>query len=72
MTTHSLPSAVHEIANYLSPIAHAAYIIRAVSAKNPRVEQALDVIDRQIAGLRRLLDDTHTTPAPLLVTDDRR
>ena len=47
----------HELRNPLGPLAAAAHLIRMASVPAPEVEHALQVVDRQVALLKRLVDD---------------
>jgi signal transduction histidine kinase len=46
----------HELRNHLAPLYAAAHVIRTI-AGSPKVDYPLRVIDRQLEGLRRLVDD---------------
>ena len=47
----------HELRNPLAPLANAAALIRMGPGRDPTVDHALQVIDRQVAVLKRLVDD---------------
>ena len=47
----------HELRNPLAPIANAAAILRAVEHGNPNLVQVREIIERQVAALRRLITD---------------
>ncbi len=47
----------HELRNPLSPIRTAVYLLRRLGPKEARVEQAHQMIERQVAQLTRLVDD---------------
>ncbi|HEY8609152.1 MAG TPA: ATP-binding protein [Noviherbaspirillum sp.] len=47
----------HELRNPLAPISNAAELLRLQSADNPRINQASDVIARQVAHMSGLVDD---------------
>jgi PAS domain S-box-containing protein len=47
----------HELRNPLSPIRNAVQVLRLVGPKEPRLEQASEMIDRQVAHMTRLIDD---------------
>lgn len=46
----------HDIGNHLSPIMQAAAIIRLVPDLDPKVIQAVEMIERQTAALNKLLN----------------
>ncbi|MFL6623594.1 MAG: ATP-binding protein [Sulfurifustis sp.] len=47
----------HELRNFLGPVSNAATVIRLRGTNDPAVEQASDVIDRQLLNMTRLIDD---------------
>jgi PAS domain S-box-containing protein len=47
----------HELRNPLAPLAHAADLIRLTVPATPKLEPILQIIERQVASLRRLVDD---------------
>lgn len=47
----------HELRNPLAPLSNAVQLIRLTSSNRPELEQPLKIIERQIAHLRRLVDD---------------
>ena len=47
----------HELRNPLGPILNAAYLLRRISPKEPRLEELGDIIDRQVKHMTRLIDD---------------
>jgi signal transduction histidine kinase/DNA-binding response OmpR family regulator len=47
----------HELRNPLAPMRNAVHILDLVSPKDPVLEQARDVIDRQVTHMTRLVDD---------------
>ena len=47
----------HELRNPLAPLANAVELIRATAPPNAELEYPLQIIDRQIVNLRRLVDD---------------
>ena len=51
----------HELRNPLAPLSSAVEIIRRSGALQPPVETALQIIDRQLATVRRLVDDMMDT-----------
>jgi PAS domain S-box-containing protein len=51
----------HELRNPLAPLSSAVEIIRRSGALQPPVEAALQIIDRQLAAIRRLVDDMMDT-----------
>jgi signal transduction histidine kinase/CheY-like chemotaxis protein len=52
-----LATLAHELRNPLAPIRHAGEILRLQGGPAPEVQWAVDVIDRQMRQLTRLLDD---------------
>jgi PAS domain S-box-containing protein len=56
-TTEFLAMLGHELRNPLAPIRNAVEIMRARKMKDPTVEWARDLIDRQVSHLSRLVDD---------------
>jgi PAS domain S-box-containing protein len=47
----------HELRNPLSPIRSAVHVLRRLGPKEPRIERAHGMIDRQVAHMTRLVDD---------------
>lgn len=47
----------HELRNPLAPISNAASILRRIGSKDPHLEWASEVIDRQVKQMTRLIDD---------------
>ena len=47
----------HELRNPLAPIRNAVHLLRLVGPAEPRLEQARDLIDRQVTHMVRLIDD---------------
>jgi two-component system, sensor histidine kinase len=47
----------HELRNPLAPLSHAVYILRQVELHDPILHKMRDLIDRQTAHLKRLVDD---------------
>jgi len=47
----------HELRNPLAPLTHAAQLIRLVAPGDPRLEPIVQIIERQLENLRRLVDD---------------
>jgi len=47
----------HELRNPLAPIRNAVYLLRLIGPAEPRLEQARDMIDRQVSHMVRLIDD---------------
>jgi PAS domain S-box-containing protein len=47
----------HELRNPLGPIRNAAHALRLIGLSTPEVEQARDLIERQVAHMARLIDD---------------
>jgi PAS domain S-box-containing protein len=47
----------HELRNPLAPIRNAVHLLRLIGPAEPRLEQARDMIDRQVAHMVRLIDD---------------
>src|SRR6478672_12590238 len=47
----------HELRNPLAPMINAAALIRMAAQPSPELDHALQVIDRQAAVLKRLVDD---------------
>jgi PAS domain S-box-containing protein len=47
----------HELRNPLAPIRNAVYLLHLVGPAEPRLDQARDMIDRQVAHMVRLMDD---------------
>ena len=47
----------HELRNPLAPIRNAVEIMRAIGFKEPRLDWARDIIDRQVTHMTRLVDD---------------
>ena len=47
----------HELRNPLAPIASAVEVLRLVAPAEPRLDQARQVVERQVAHLARLVDD---------------
>lgn len=47
----------HELRNPLAPIRNAVHILKRKSSSGPELQWAYDVIDRQVIGLVRLVDD---------------
>jgi signal transduction histidine kinase/ActR/RegA family two-component response regulator len=52
-----LATLAHELRNPLAPLRNSLQIMRVVADKDESVEQALGIMERQIAQLRRLVDD---------------
>jgi len=47
----------HELRNPLGPILHAVHILRRLGPKDQRLDQAGDIVERQVAHMTRLIDD---------------
>jgi signal transduction histidine kinase len=47
----------HELRNPLAPIRNGVYLLKAIAAKEPRIEEACSLLDRQVGHLQRLVDD---------------
>jgi PAS domain S-box-containing protein len=47
----------HELRNPLAPIRNAAQIIHLISGSDPNIQQAAEMIERQMGQLKRLVDD---------------
>ena len=47
----------HELRNPLAPISNAVYVLRLQNTEEPRQQQALAIIERQVEQLVRLVDD---------------
>jgi PAS domain S-box-containing protein len=47
----------HELRNPLAPIANAASVLRTLEADNPTIGRLREIVERQVARLRRLIDD---------------
>jgi PAS domain S-box-containing protein len=47
----------HELRNPLAPIRNAVHMLRLIDPRDPRVRQARDMIERQVAHMTRLIDD---------------
>ncbi len=47
----------HELRNPLAPIRNAVHLLRLIGPAEPRLEQARDLIDRQVTHMVRLVDD---------------
>jgi PAS domain S-box-containing protein len=47
----------HELRGPLSPIRHAAHVLKLMAAGEPRLHHVGDILDRQVMAMTRLLDD---------------
>jgi PAS domain S-box-containing protein len=47
----------HELRNPLAPVRHGVELLRALAPPEPRLRRPLDVIDRQLTHMTRLIDD---------------
>ena len=47
----------HELRNPLAPIRNAVHMLRLIDPSDPRVREARDIIERQVAHMTRLIDD---------------
>lgn len=47
----------HELRNPLAPIANAASVLRTMESDNPTIGRLREIVERQVARLRRLIDD---------------
>jgi signal transduction histidine kinase/ActR/RegA family two-component response regulator len=47
----------HELRNPLAPIRNASHLLKMIGNSDPRVQQARDVIERQVGHLGRMVDD---------------
>ena len=47
----------HELRNPLAPIRNAVHMLRLIDPRDPRVRDARDIIERQVAHMTRLIDD---------------
>lgn len=47
----------HELRNFLAPLSSAAAVIQLRAANDPTIEQASDVVKRQLHNMTRLIDD---------------
>ena len=47
----------HELRNPLAPILNSLYVLRAFWSETPHLQQAGEIIDRQILHMKRLIDD---------------
>ena len=52
-----LATLAHELRNPLSPIRNSVELLRMLELQNPKIQWNLDVIDRQIQQMTRLIDD---------------
>jgi PAS domain S-box-containing protein len=52
-----LATLAHELRNPLAPIRAAAYVLKKLNARDERLVQARDMIDRQATHMTRLIDD---------------
>ncbi len=65
----------HELRNPLGPIVNAVQLMRLVGPEDPRLGQARDIVDRQVAHMTRLIDDlldaTHLARGKILLRKER-
>ncbi|MEO6744982.1 MAG: PAS domain-containing sensor histidine kinase, partial [Caldimonas sp.] len=54
---HFLASLSHELRGPLAPIANAASVLRTLEADNPTLLRLREILERQVARIRRVLDD---------------
>ncbi len=47
----------HELRNPLSPVRTAAHLLKIKAAKSPEIKPVVDIIDRQVHAMTRLIDD---------------
>ena len=55
-----LGTLAHELRNPLAPLSNAARLIRMIGADDSRLSYPLQIIERQITFLQRLIDDWWT------------
>ena len=55
--TEFLAMLSHELRNPLAPIRNAVYLIQTIDVEDPDLQWAIDVIDRQVTQMTRLVDD---------------
>lgn len=54
---HFLAALSHELRSPLAPIANAASVLRTLEADNPTLLRLREILERQVARIRRVLDD---------------
>ena len=54
---HFLSGLSHQLRSPLAPIANVASVLRTLEAGNPTLLKLLEILERQVAGLRRSLDE---------------
>ena len=52
-----LATLAHELRNPLAPLANGLHLVRLAGAENPRLRRTVDIMDRQLGHMVRLVDD---------------
>ena len=52
-----LATLAHELRNPLAPLANGLHLVRLAGADNPRVQRTVEIMDRQLGHMVRLVDD---------------